>query len=312
VAGLEETFAVRSVALAGFGPENLREGEPLALLQEVLVPVYFYHRYQMEAAVKLVGGLSYEYSLRGEAGDEAPEAEPVPAARQREALDAVLSTLDPAFLDLPDEVIGMVLPRAYGLPPSRELFGSHTSPAFDALGAAATAAEMAVSGVLQPERAARLVDFHRRDPSLPSLESVLARVVEAAFGGQGGQASAGERHAEIRRTVQAATVRSMIDLASARGASPAVRARTEAALARLAGNLAGTAGQSSQGDGAEAAHRAYLSREIARWLERSRDDASPLPEPAEPPPGSPIGAPAFGSDAFDWIGAACAPGVERR
>jgi hypothetical protein len=311
VEGLEETFAVRSVALAGFGPENVREGEPLALLQEVLVPVYFYHRYQLEAAVKLIGGLRYDYALRGEG--EGQEAEPVPAAKQLEALDAVLSTLDPAFLDLPDEVIAVVLPRAYGFPPNRELFGSHTDPAFDALGAAATAAEMAVSGVLQPERAARLVDFHRRDPSLPSLETVLGRVVAAAFGADPSGGSTGERRAEIRRAVQAATVRSMLDLASDRRASPAVRARTEASLARLAGSLVGP-GETE--DFAEAAHRAYLRREITRWLERSRDDESPLPEPAEPPPGSPIGAPAFGSDAasggsdhFDWIGAACA---ERR
>ena len=287
VEGLEETFAVRSVALAAFGPENVREGEPLALLQEVLVPVYFYHRYQLEAAVKMVGGLSYDYSLRGGLGEAAPEAEPVPAADQRRALDAVLSTLDPAFLDLPEDVLRVVLPRAYGYPPNRELFGSHTDPAFDALGAAATAAEMAVSGLLQPERAARLVDFHRRDPALPSLEAVLDRVVEAGFGGD---SPAGERRAEIRRTVQSATVRSMIDLASAEKASPAVRARTEAALAGLASRLE-TEGEA----GTEAAHRGYLAREISRWLERRREDESPLPEPAEPPPGSPIGAPPPGA-----------------
>lgn len=289
VTGLAEVLAVRRAALAGFGEGNVRPGEPLALLQEVLAPVYFYHRYQLEAAVKAVGGLEYSYAVRG---DPAPEAVPVPAELQRRALELVLSTVEPEFLDLPERVLRLILPRAHGYPPNRELFGSATLPAFDALGAAATAAEMALSGLLQPERAARLVDFHRRDRSLPSLEEVLDEAVEASFGGE---PPADPRLAEIRRTVQAAAVRSLIDLASARGATPAVRARTEASLASLEERLGAAAGVEP-----EAAHRAYLAREIGRYLERRREDGSPLPEPVEPPPGSPIGSPGI-----DWLGRGC-------
>ncbi len=298
VTGLEAALAVRRSALGAFGEGNVAPGEPLALLQEVLVPVYFHHRYQLEAAVKPVAGLLYEYALRG---DPAPEAEPVPGDVQRRALDAVLSTIEPEFLDLPERVLRLVLPRAYGHPPNRELVRSRTSPAFDALGAAATAAEMAVSGLLQPERAARLVDQHRRDPELPSLEEVLDRVVAAAFAGA---PLDDPRLAEIRRAVQAVVVRGLLDLARSgvrsgprdRGgpaaATPAVRARTEAALGELAGGL-----EEASGTGVEAAHRAYLAREIRRYLEREQEDVSPLPEAAEPPPGSPIGT--------DWLGRGC-------
>lgn len=297
VAGLERAIAVRRVALAGFGEGNVRPGQPLALLEEVLVPVYFHHRYQLEAAVKAVGGLRYDYALRGdpatstEAGPAA-RAEPVPADYQRRALEAVLSTLEPELLDLPEPLLRLLLPRPAGYPPHRELFASRTSPAFDALGAAATAAEMAAAGLLQSERAARLVDFHRRDPALPSLEEVLGRVVETAFGGA---PPAELRLAEIRRAVQGAVVRSLLDLARAggpSGSSPAVRARAEATLAALAERLG-----ERTGDGAEAAHRAYLAGEIARHLERRRDDESPLPSPAEPPPGAPIGT--------DWLSHGC-------
>lgn len=289
VTGLQGVLAVRKAALARFGADNVLPGEPLALLQEALVPVYFYHRYQLAAAVKAVGGLDYSYALRG---DPDPEATPVPAEYQRRALEAVLSTTEPAFLDLPERVLELILPRPNGYPPHRELFGSATAPVFDSLGAAATAAEMALSGLLQPERAARLVDLHRRGPDLPSLEEVLGRVVEKEFAGP---EPADPRLAEIRRTVQGATVRAMIDLASAPEATPGVRARTEAALAGLARDLGGPGGP-----GSEAAHRGYLAREIGRYLERRRGDRSPLPEPAEPPPGDPIG-----GGGPDWMGRGC-------
>jgi hypothetical protein len=298
VSGLEEVLAVRRAALAGFGEGNVQPGEPLSLLQEVLVPVYFYHRYQLGAAVKVVGGLDYSYALRG---DPDPAAVPVPAELQRRALDLVLSTTEPEFLDLPEEVLRLVLPRAFGYPPHRELFGSATAPAFDALGAAATASEMAVSGLLQPERAARLVDFHRRDPDLPGLDEVLGRVVEKAFGGGG---PAEPRLAEIRRVVQGATVRAMIDLASAPPSAQAVRAQTEAALAALADRLGGTGGTDPDLD-PDRAQRAYLAREIGRYLDRRREDEAPLPAPAEPPPGDPIGDPIGSGGRFDWIGRGC-------
>ncbi len=308
VAGLENTMAVRKVALASFGEGNVLPGEPLALLQEALVPVYFFHRYELQAAVKAVGGLTYRYAVRG---DPSPRAEPVDAALQRRALDAVLSTVEPGFLDLPEPVLELVLPRPFGYPPNRELVASHTSPAFDALGAASTAADMALSGLLQPERAARLVDLHRRHPELPSLDEVLGRVVDAAFGSP---APSGprltERLAEIGRTVQDAAVRSLIDLASDPRSTPAVRGRVEATLSRLGRRLGAAA---AGGDEAAAAHSAYLGREISRFLERRRRSQGPLPEPSAPPPGDPIGGAAAASGAApgaaaawtDWEGSGC-------
>jgi hypothetical protein len=136
------------------------------------------------------------------------------------------------------------------------------------------------------------VDFHRRDPSLPGLEELLDRVVAAAFGGE---PPAELRQAEVRRAAQGAVVGSLLDLARSRGpngASPAVRARTDGALAALGARL-----RESAGDGAEAAHRRYLAGEIARYLERRLEGESPLPGPAEPPPGAPIG--------MDWLGSGC-------
>ncbi|HEX2253488.1 MAG TPA: zinc-dependent metalloprotease [Thermoanaerobaculia bacterium] len=278
MAGLDKAVAVRRVALEGFGADRVAAGQELSRLREVLVPIYLFHRYQLDAAAKAVGGVLYHYARRG---DPAPEARPVPAADQRRALDALLATLEPEFLDLPDATLALLLPLAFGHDPSPELFASQTGEVFDALGAAATAAGMTVSALLQPPRAARLVDQHRRDPALPGLEEVLDALVTTTFGAE----ATSPRHAELVRTVETVTVQGLLDLAADPAAPPAVRARTEAALADLQDRLE----RQPRPSDAERAHRAWLAREIARWLGREREVTAPLPQPPEPPPGSPIG-----------------------
>src|SRR5439155_410246 len=93
IAGLAHERAVRRIALRRFGERNLPPGSPRSTLDQVLVPLYFHHRYALDACAKSIGGLDYAYSVRG---DGTPPATPVPAARQRAALEAVLATLDPA------------------------------------------------------------------------------------------------------------------------------------------------------------------------------------------------------------------------
>ncbi len=291
VAQLESDLAVRAAALARFGEANVAPGRPLALLEEVLATLYFRHRYQLEAAVKRVGGLDYRYALRG---DGQPGAAPVAGDAQRRALAAVLSTLAPEALDLPEGVLAVLLPRPLEHHPNRELFRGRSAPAFDPLAAAETAADLALAGLLQRERAARLVDFHRRDPALPGLEEVLAALVEAAFGPAPAAARAGTaaappdpRRAELARAVQRVAVARMIGLAADPEAGAAVASRVEWTLAALAERLAGAAGESP----AERAHRAHLGREIGRHLARPAAPAgAPRPAP-EPPPGPPIGSP---------------------
>jgi hypothetical protein len=309
VAGLEQALAVRRIALARFGEGNVAPGRPLAALQEVLAPVYFHHRYQLEAAIKVVGGLDYSYSMRGEGPQE---AHPVAAAWQRRALAAALGVLSPETLDLPERVVRLILPRPPGHPPNVELFVGGEAPAFDPLAAAAAAADMVVTGLVQRERAARLVDFHSRDTSLPSFEEVLDALIDSTFGrlAAGGPpgGSAGERLAELRRVAQWVVVRRLLDLAGDPAASPGVRARVEASLAELQRNLQrqprGSAGLplSRAAGGArrpgasipaaaasERAHRDMLAREIALFFDRRFTEAARPGEPPPPPPGQPIG-----------------------
>ncbi|HXU44898.1 MAG TPA: zinc-dependent metalloprotease [Thermoanaerobaculia bacterium] len=278
--GLAEALRVRRIALDRFGAGNLPAGQPLAFLSEVLAPLYFHHRYQLEAAVKAVGGVEYEYAVSGDG--QAP-ARPVPAQVQRRSLAAALAALDPAELDLPEPLLGLLAPRPPGYRDSVEAFRGATAPAFDALGAAATAADFALDLLLQPERAARLLDLHRRDPALPGLDEVLSALVARVSARPAGN----PRRAEIARAVESVAVAKMIELAGNPRATAAVRARTEARLASLAKSWRAARG----GDAAESAHRAHLARDVERFFRRSEDPKFPAAPVPEIPPGQPIGMP---------------------
>ena len=275
---LADTLAVRRIALDRFGESAVPEGTPLAELQEVLVPLYLHHRYQLQAAVKVIGGLEYTYAIRGDGQIPSAFVDPT---RQMRALEVVLSVLDPATLDLPESVLGKIPPRPPGSEETRELFVGRTDPVLDPLGAAATAADMVVTALLQPERAARLVDFHRRDAAQPGFEAVLNALIDRVFDPT---APTSPRFGEILRVVQTVTVAGLIELSSNPGASPGVRARVDGALATLGLALAA----SVDVDEDEAVHRAALSALIARYQGRALVPGPLAIEAPTPPPGDPI------------------------
>ena len=134
---LAHTLEVRQIALDRFGESVVPEGTPLAELEAVLVPLYLHHRYQLLAALKVVGGLDYSYAVRG---DSQPPTKYIDPARQQRALDVILSILDPAALDIPESILRIIPPRPFGYGAHREQFNGLTDPVLDPLGAAATAA----------------------------------------------------------------------------------------------------------------------------------------------------------------------------
>lgn len=276
-AELDRVMSVRRAALARFGDRALPRGAPLATLEEVLVPLYLHHRYQVEAAVKLVAGQYYDYALRGDGTEPLRWAS---AAEQRRALDAVLRTLAPRELVLPPAVLARMPPRPVTYQPHRELFARTTGPVFDPVSPAAAAADLVVRLLLAPERAARLVLQQAFDPSLPGLETVLDRLVAATFGA----APTTAYEAEVARAVQRVVADRLIELAG--GAAMAqVRAVATRKLAELAARPVQSAGPQAAADRAALA---LVSRDIRRFLDRPWDP-SRLAEAPELPPGSPIG-----------------------
>lgn len=259
---LDRTLAVRAAALKRFGEDTIRRGAPMARMEDTLVPLYLLHRYQAEAAIKVIGGLDYRYTVRGD-GQAGPKI--VPAAQQRKALAAVVRTLSPETLTLPEALLAQLPPRPPGLPRSVESFASRTAMTFDPIATAESGADLTLTLLFRPERANRLVEYHARDASEPTLGEVIdAAMVAAGTGGQDGLRGV------VSMAVRARVVEALLRLAAAPETSFVVRSQVEAKLRALA---------DSQGDA--------IRRRIADF-NREPERFQPKPVIAVPP-GMPIG-----------------------
>jgi hypothetical protein len=156
VAEMNEVLKVRARALGQFGEKNIRPGMPMAMLEDVLVPVYFFHRYQLEAVTKMVGGMYYTYALRGD-GQVVTRA--LSKEQQLKALQAIINAIDPKLLVIPDKISKLIPPRPAGYAFSRELFRKRTGLAFDALAPAESAVDMPFSFLFNSERLNRMVQY---------------------------------------------------------------------------------------------------------------------------------------------------------
>lgn len=166
---LGSLIKVRAKALSQFGEKNIRPGMPMAMLEDVLVPVYFYHRYQVEAVTKLVGGMYYSYATRG---DGQVITRNLTREEQRRALMAVMDCIEPAFLELPAHIARLIPPRPAGYDFSRELFRKRTGLAFDVLSPAETAADLPLSFLFNAQRLSRMAQYEVTDNGLGVAEMI--------------------------------------------------------------------------------------------------------------------------------------------
>lgn len=275
---LDRVLAVRANALHRFSENAIQEGRPMALLGDVLVPVYLYHRYQTEAAAKVIGGLSYTYAVRG---DGQVPTTPVPAAEQRRALAAVLKTISPQTLDIPDRIASMIPPHPAEVPRTRESFPTRTGLTFDPLAAAETAANNTVSLLLDPQRAARLVQHHAMDPDQLGFAELLDTLINATWKSKPATA----RASAVERTVDDVVLTELLALAQNDKAAPEVRAMASLKLSAL-----GSWASSQAPTAADDQQRAHLlaAARMIRNYEQQPQLIKPT-EPLTPPPGQPIG-----------------------
>jgi len=281
---LNRIMQVRAAALKRFGENNIREGAPLATLEDALVPIYMFHRYQVEAASKLIGGMDYTFAVRGDG--ETP-TQIVAPAEQRRALAAVLATLKPDMLALPEPLLKMIPPRPPEYLRGREHFKIHTSPAFDALAPAESAAQHVLQFLFNPERAARLVEFHARDSGDPGLGDVLEAVLTATWK----SAHPAGYNGEIANTVDDVVLYDLMALAANEHASDEVRSVASLELRELKDWLT-----TPQDQIRDRAHIFFATQQIDQFeKDPKRID---LTAPVEPPDGPPIGG--MGSLDCDW------------
>ncbi|HEX8560877.1 MAG TPA: zinc-dependent metalloprotease [Pyrinomonadaceae bacterium] len=285
VAMLRHEMEVRRIALRQFGLGNIPAGTPLSMLEARFLPLYLHHRYQLQAAVKSVGGLYYTYAVKTAAGATSPAEvrQIVPAARQREALAAVLDTLKVEELAVPPRILELLPPRAFGYEGgTQELFPKGAEPAFDAVGAAVVAADLAVSRLLERNRAARLMQFHALDPANPGLTDVVSGLVARTWRTP---EPTDAYHAAVRRAVQTLVVTRLMDLAADAEADPQARA---VATAHLRSILESESVITFR-DNETGMHLRATRDEIERFLARPAEPRRRTPPPPAPP-GDPIGA----------------------
>ncbi len=295
---LDAIMALRRHALDRFGERTIKNGRPMATMEEVLVPLYMHHRYQVTSTASSVGGLHYIYAMRG---DGRTPVEHVSGPDQRAAIQSLLATLEPSALAIPKRVLGALPPRPAGYPRTRELFPRYTGLMFDAISPAVVASDHTIGEMLQPARAARLVEQHAVDPSLPGLEDVILGLLEAT----GPDAADSSYEAEIRRAVRRVAIDRMMALAGG-AAMPQVRALTTAYLERARHRLDARSAPMASLDGpfdAQLASERLLVRDIGRFLDRPGEPYGLQASP-NPPPGAPIGMPAMdflgGSGSGGW------------
>jgi len=268
-AELARMMDVRRAALSRFGEAAIQKGAPMAMLEEALVPLYMHHRYQVEAAASVLGGQHYIYAMRG---DGRVPTKPATAAEQKKAFEALLTTLKPSELKIPESVLKLIPPRPSGYGVHRELFPRFTGSTFDAITPAVVAADHTLSFLFDSQRAARMVEQKALDPTLPGFDDLVNDVVKAAFGAQ----TASSYEAEIARSIERVVVDRLMDtVADAR--MPQVRAIAQAAL----GNIARMGGSDP--------NRGLMASDIERFNQRPL--AAPMATMPVAPPGAPIGDP---------------------
>jgi hypothetical protein len=270
VAMLRHEIEVRRLALEQFGLRNIDRGRPLSALEEALVPLYLHHRYQVEAAAKSIGGVYFSYAVK-ETDDPIPTdliRRVVPRTQQKDALAAVMATLEPRFLEVPRSIVELIPPPAYAHGDANtELFPRRTDPMFDPIAAAMTAADITIGALLNPARAARLT---QQEENL-TLREVTDALIDVAA-----------RQGAITRATRTLLVTRLSELAAERDIAPQVRAEAGDALRRLSQRLS-----TSTADTAEAAHRRMTRDDIERFLARPAENWQPPRMPAIPP-GPPI------------------------
>ncbi|MDE3144603.1 MAG: zinc-dependent metalloprotease [Bacteroidota bacterium] len=272
ITGLKEEMKIREKALAQFGENNIVKGTPMAMIEDVLVPLYLLHRYQMEAVIKQVGGMNYTYALKG---DGQPVTQSLTKQEQLNALVAVADCMDPKALALPDKIIKLIPPRPAGYDYNKELFKRRTGLAFDPLAAAETAADFPLSLLFNPARLNRMVQYQAENNGLgiDEMITVLMNKTWKAAPLKGLEGLILQQNQQLLLTYLIG-VSLNTDISFA----------TRAAIVKAIEDIKDVATQ--QLPSANAERKGYLLLTLER-IKNQKDEKPFVPEPM--PPGAPIG-----------------------
>ncbi|MEM5512287.1 zinc-dependent metalloprotease [Pseudoalteromonas sp. AS84] len=270
---------VRKKALSQFGINNIKTGDSLSQLEEKLVPLYLFHRFQVEAAVKLIAGVDYEYETRGDSPVKG--AQVVNKKMQQEAVSAIFATLKPNNLLLPESVLSLIPPKAYGESKSRESIVGRTGLTLDAMALPEVAVQHSLSLLLNAQRLNRLAQQQARSNDFYSLDELLEALYNQVFNVSSPNTMTGK----ITQRVQFLAAKTMADLVASDSVSPEVQAQLRYYLVKLSEDFNQNSMLSHTSIG-ESAFKQYLAEQVNQFLIKGQwpNNFKVLPIP----PGSPI------------------------
>ena len=278
---LNRMLSIRRHILDNFLDNAIKLGEPMSSIEEVLVPMYLLHRYQIEAAAKVLGGLEYNYALKG---DNQVITKMLTRNQQVKALKSLLNSIHPKNLSLPEKLIKLIPPRAFGYPRTRETFKSRTGLTFDYLAAAETATNLTLKMLFNPERASRLITMKARDKSnQPGLTYVMNEIINKTIlkemTDNNDYLNLSNVENEISKMVNHSVLNHLFMLANSKTTHQEVNARTYFAIKNLKKTL--------ETKDSKEYHYHYLLDKIEKFL--SGEINVQYPNELKPPDGSPIG-----------------------
>lgn len=271
---------VRKVSLEKFGKNNLQDSMPMANLEEILAPLYLSHRYQIEGVAKLLGGVNYSYAFKN---DGQTVTEIVPDEVQKEALDALLTSLKPDFLKMPRHILALIPPKPPAYSKGRESFKSHTGLTFDPFAAAESSVNHTLNYLLHRERAARLVQQPTQVAKIIDFETVLDQLIASTLR----KKNKGDMDAEMGRMISKTVLHRLFELAADDKATGQVQAITFLKIKEVQSWVNSKLAKEKGASASELAHFHFLSYQIDQFLETPKE-FKPT-EAVKMPAGSPIG-----------------------
>ena len=264
---LRRLMTVRRAAIDRFGLGMLEPGEPVANLRRRFVPIWLLHRYEVVAAAKAIGGADFSYAVAGD-GKETTQA--VSAADQRAALDALLATLTPDALHVPDRLIPLLSSPRNGSDNRQfeiELFRTARGPLFDPLVAADVVTEITLASLLSPARLARVSAQHAVDSGALGVAEIVDRLVAATVT---------LRTDALSQRIAYRTLVTLVATADSRATTPEVALLIDARLQAIATSLARRGG-----DWGASLARKLIDPEARARLVTEQQRSVPVP-PSDP------------------------------
>ncbi|WP_316830797.1 zinc-dependent metalloprotease [Pedobacter aquatilis] len=274
---LNRLMKIRRQVLDNFSEKAIVKDAPMATLEEVLVPIYLLHRYEIEAVAKNIGGLYFTHAVKNDGQKATKMVEP---AQQWAAFDALLATVSPEALALPESLIQKIPPRPSGYPASAETFSGYTGPTFDPIATSEAAANETISSLLNAERASRLVEYNSRDSEQPGLMAVIEKLVAKTWKAEPVSGYKGQ----LQVMVNNLTLKYLLQLAANSRASESVRGEALLEIAELKSWMNGRLRE------AQPKQKANILYGLSQIKEFEESPSKFQPEPAQVmPPGAPIG-----------------------